>query len=96
MIKNYSVKSFDFSINQSLYECEKELAKLKKFTRGYIRGMYNRDLPIYRVSRDKRRKIFKRIADLENFIKIAKEFKAQQCRDLVLVNENKKMEVQND
>lgn len=38
MIKSYGVKSFDFSMNQSLYECEKELAKLKKFTRGYYKG----------------------------------------------------------
>lgn len=61
---------------QSQYEeAQKELARLKNFTRGYIAGMYNRDLPIYRVSIDKRREIFSRIADLEKFCKSAEDLK---------------------
>ena len=85
MIESYGVKGFDCGMNSQVDECKKELERLKRFTRGYIAGMYNRDLPIYRVSIDKRRKIFARIADLEYFIKTAKELKAQQCKDLLKV-----------
>lgn len=51
---------------EAQYKAEAELAKLKKFARGYVAGIYNKNLPIYRVSVDKRRQIFVRIADLES------------------------------
>lgn len=64
--KGYTMK---FDNLEAQYKAEAELAKLKKFTRGYVAGIYNRNLPIYRVSVDKRRQIFVRMADLEVALK---------------------------
>lgn len=67
--------TINLSMQSQYEEAKKELARLKNFARGYLAGMYNRDLPIYRVSIAKRREIFSRIAKLEKFCKSAQDLK---------------------
>lgn len=88
-MKSKKGDAMKFDNLEAQYKAEAELARLKKFTRGYVAGIYNRNLPIYRVSVDKRRQIFVRMADLEVALK-------KQWRCKMIAYGTKPMELKQD